>query len=384
MRPANRRTVLQTLAAGAVLGATEGCAKGAMRDPSAAWRDPGAGETDPRRFALAHAILAPNPHNRQPWLIELPGEDEIVFYFDTARRLPATDPFDRQLTIGCGGFLELLSIAASAKGLMAQLTPFPEGCGAETLDDRPVAHVRLVPGGAADPLFSYILARRTNRSTFDSRALTQSEIEAALPRTPPWTPPAGVGAVLGASRTGEARAEEIRRLMPAAFRREMATPVAHQESVALMRIGKHDIAEHRDGISLDFPGVEVLQAVGLINRQSLATPGAFAYERGLSLYDPLAKSAAGFVWIITQSGRLQELTAGRLYARMNLQATAQGIAMHPLSQALQEYPEMADLKAQMEAAVGLRAGQRLQMLARIGHAKPVPPAPRRGLQEHLR
>ena len=58
-----RRHVLQVLAAAPAL-ASAGCA--ATRDPAAAWRAPGLGERDPRRFALAHAILAPNPHFGAP------------------------------------------------------------------------------------------------------------------------------------------------------------------------------------------------------------------------------------------------------------------------------------------------------------------------------
>src|SRR4051812_27220592 len=97
-----RRTVLELLAGGGS-AAVAGCAPTAAGpDPIAAWRNPGAGERDPRRWVLAHAILAPNPHNRQPWLVELSGADEIVFYPDTARLLPATDPPNRQITVGCG------------------------------------------------------------------------------------------------------------------------------------------------------------------------------------------------------------------------------------------------------------------------------------------
>ncbi|MFN9847684.1 MAG: twin-arginine translocation pathway signal protein, partial [Alphaproteobacteria bacterium] len=97
-----RRNVLELLAAGSAAGALSGCASAGDVDPSAgdvdpiaAWRNPGAGEKDPRRWVLAHAILAPNPHNRQPWLVDLAGTDEIVFYADTSRLLPATDPPNR-------------------------------------------------------------------------------------------------------------------------------------------------------------------------------------------------------------------------------------------------------------------------------------------------
>jgi hypothetical protein len=48
---------------------------------------------DVRLDAFRHAILAPNPHNRQPWLIKLEGSDGALISCDLDRRLPETDPF---------------------------------------------------------------------------------------------------------------------------------------------------------------------------------------------------------------------------------------------------------------------------------------------------
>jgi hypothetical protein len=50
---------------------------------------------DIRLDAFRHAILAPNPHNRQPWLINFEGNDAATISCDLAKRLPDTDPFDR-------------------------------------------------------------------------------------------------------------------------------------------------------------------------------------------------------------------------------------------------------------------------------------------------
>ena len=47
---------------------------------------------DVRLDAFRHAILAPNPHNRQPWLIRLTGQDQAEIFCDLDRRLPQTDP----------------------------------------------------------------------------------------------------------------------------------------------------------------------------------------------------------------------------------------------------------------------------------------------------
>jgi hypothetical protein len=61
-----------------------------------------------------------------------------------------------------------------------------------------------------------------------------------------------------------------------------------------------------------------------------------------------------------------------------------GLAIHPWSQALQEYDAMADLYAEMRAFLAPPEGETVQMLVRIGYGEAVPPAPRRGVEPLLR
>jgi hypothetical protein len=70
---------------------------------------------------------------------------------------------------------------------------------------------------------------------------------------------------------------------------------------------------------------------------------------------------------------------------MQLQATAAGVDLHPLSQALQEFPEVQSPFLAVHRHLGLDpARQTVQMLARMGYAMaPVEPSPRRGLQAML-
>jgi hypothetical protein len=160
----NRRHAL------ALLAATPFAAScGAGPDAAASWRYPGAGQADPRRFALAHAILAPNPHNTQPWQVAFDDANGMTLYCDLERRLPFTDPNDRQITLGCGAFLELYRVAASSVGQFAEITFFPEGQPTPRLDERPIARVTFSPvaNAAPDPLFRFITERRTNRNVYD-------------------------------------------------------------------------------------------------------------------------------------------------------------------------------------------------------------------------
>ena len=162
----------------------------------------------------------------------------------------------------------------------------------------------------------------------------------------------------------------------------MTTPKPMQESVDLMRIGASEVAANPDGIELEGPLFAFGKLAGVINRRTLADPASEAFRQGVAMYEELARSARAFGWLTNaNAGRSDQIDAGRSYVRLNLKATELGLAVHPWSQSLQEYPEMADLYREVHGLVG--GGQRVQMLFRVGYARPVAPTPRWGLESHL-
>jgi hypothetical protein len=60
-----------------------------------------------------------------------------------------------------------------------------------------------------------------------------------------------------------------------------------------------------------------------------------------------------------------------------------GLAMHPMSQSLQEYLAMAPHFSAVRDLLGVSGDQRVQMLARVGVADMVPPAPRWPVETHV-
>lgn len=377
---ASRRRFVKVLGGGVILAAGAGLGLArcdAMPEEAvAAWGGPDPAEADVRRRLVAWAILAPNPHNRQPWLIDLREPGTIVLGCDRERRLPQTDPFGRQITIGCGAFLELLDLAASAEGLRAEIAYFPEGGHtAERIGAAPVARIRLAPAQRArDPLFDQIPHRRTNREAYDSVPHAEAAaLNAAL----------GDGAVRFGTAPDEPLRARLRRLTFEAWEIEAHTARTMQESVELMRVGADQIARNPDGIALHGPMFWWGRRLDLLTAQKIGDPSTAAFATGLDMFRKLHDSAAGFVWLATAANdRESQLRAGRAYARLNLAATARGLAMQPFSQALQEYPEMAGLRSELHRLLG--AGETtVQMLARVGRASPPGPAPRRPLREML-
>jgi hypothetical protein len=368
-----RRRDLFLFSAGGVLAATgAGSWWAATREPARAlapWHAAELDSRDPRIFAFAHAILAPNAHNRQPWLIRLIGEDRAELRCDLAKRLPQTDPFDRQIAIGFGCFLELARLAAAERGIRLEIEPFPEGEGQPRLDARPIARFRFVAdaGVARDPLFGQARIRRSLKEPFDVAKPVAPETLTRLLATPA----AGV-AVVGSIEP--ARVTALRDLTWRAWKIEAQTPAAFGESVDLMRIGKAEIERSPDGIDLGGPLFEGLNRVGLMTRTTLADPASTAFKEGWRAYEAMLASSMGFVWLTTPgNSRVEQLAAGTAHLRLNLAASALGLGFHPVSQALQEFPEMAPALAEASA---LAPGARVQMLSRIGYAPAVPPSPR--------
>lgn len=376
----SRRRFIATVGGGAVIAAGTGLAGFAVtRTPRAAlapWNEAGQ-FADPRRYALSYAILAPNPHNLQPWMVDLREPDVVTLLADPARRLPETDPFDRQLTIGLGCFLALMQIAASTQGYDTQIQLFPDGSDAELLSSRPVARVQFRSRTmAADPLFSQILMRRSTKEPFD---MTRAVDEAMVTTLDPAAEGVGFAGTVDATRVAT-----LRELIWQAFTVEYQTPATLQESIDLMRLGKSAINATPDGIDIGGMPLEALQRLGLLSHQSLATPGTFAYQTGLDMYQHMFAATPAFVWLTTaDNSRASQIAAGQAWLRLNLQTTRQGLALHPVSQCLQEYPEM-QVHYQRVHQLLANDGETVQMLGRLGYAATVPPTPRWSLDEKIR
>jgi hypothetical protein len=380
----DRRRFIRVAGGGIVLAAgVAGCSSALPPEAIAAWQGPGP-ETDLRRWILSYAILAPHSHNLQSWLVDLKTPGEIVLRCDLTRLLPETDPFSRQIMMSHGTFLELLDIAARERGQRAEITLFPEGAfGPDRVDQRPVARIRLAADASVrpDPLFAQIQRRRTNRSAYDLARPVSAEAWQAMAQ-------AAAGERLRFGYVGADSAEALARhraIANEAWRIELVTPRTILESFKVMRVGAAEVAQHRDGLTLMDPSVVWLTRLGLFDRSKAPAPDSYATTGQIDEFAAKLASTPGFLWIVSEGNdRATQVRAGRAYARAQLAATAHGVAMQPLSQALQEYPEQAGPYAQIHRLLDAATpGHTVQMWARAGHAPEVPPAPRRGLAAHV-
>ncbi len=389
-----RRSFMRLVGGGTVAAATlplVACSSAFPTEALTAWQGPG-NEPDLRRWALAHAILAPSPHNRQPWLADLREANAVSLFVDRTRLLPETDPWHRQIMIGQGTFIEALVLALQARGLAPVVTLFPEGeFKPRELDDRPVARVSWAPVGTAparDPLFTQLLRRCTAKVDYDTTRPVQPEALNAL-KAALTDPDVHFDASLDAARVAR-----LRTLCWESAQVELLTPRTIMESLRLTRVGPGEIALHRDGISINTLVPRIANAVGAFDREHPPEPGSTAYKQMMSRFEGHSRTAMGFVWLSTPterhavSGSLRsaEVNAGRAYMRLQLKATELGLQMHPMSQAPQEFAEMKTHYDELHRLLLGRAAteETVQMFCRIGHCAPTQHQPRRGVDAILR
>ena len=342
----------------------------------APWAAPGATETDPRLRALSWALLAPNPHNLQSWVADIREPGLIRLSVDLQRLLPATDPPNRQVLIGCGAFLELLCQAAAQQGQRAEVTLLPEGeYAAERVDARPFADVRLTADASVqpDPLFAAVPLRRTTRAPFgdqvpDARAL--AGLAAAAQRT---------GIALQSS-TATARVQRLRELAIAGYRVEFGNAAAWAESADFIRVGAAAVAAEPSGIPVTGTMAWFGRHLGMLDITALRRTDGVAAKSAIESSIEAANHTHAWAWLTSaDNSRRTQIEAGRAYMRTDLAAAQVGLAIHPNSQVLQEFDAMSTLYARFHAEVDVPQPARVQMFVRLGYAERPEPAPRRAL-----
>lgn len=377
--PVSRRFILASGGAAAavtVLGGWGVLSNPPLSKASAPWLSAGEGFSDPRLNALSYAILAPNPHNRQPWQFTLIDDDQIDITCDLGKRLPETDPNDRQITIGFGCMIELLRMACAEQGYTALTEEFPDGEGQPRLDQRRIANIRLRPDDAArDPLFQHSIARRSTKEPYEDRTVAQPEI-AALAQA--IQAPVEFGVTQNQN--------QLKRIADNAWQAwqiEQETPKTRRESIDLMRFGNDAVVAQPDGIDMGGAYLSAAHAVGILTPENLDTPGTMAYGSGFDLYRAMVDSTPHWVWLVTRADtRADQLASGRSWIRLNLAAQSNGLAVHPWSHALQEFPEMDEPYRELRQMVAPSGGT-VQMFARLGYGPQVPASPRWPLETKL-
>ncbi|WOO35197.1 hypothetical protein R2R35_15480 [Anaerocolumna sp. AGMB13020] len=327
---------------------------------------------DPRLKLTAHGLLAANSHNMQPWKIKLDKENSSVFYLyaDSSKTTPEVDPHARQMMITQGSFLEYLKIAGEKLGTPVTITLFPEGVYDEnnlsaSMDTYPVASITL--GKAAPkntPLYDGIFLPDTNRGIY-SPTLPSAAAVSLLTDTQEYS---GISAYLYQAPD---QVQSIGQIAMDAAVIEGNTKRVMKETEEIFRANEYQKNKYRYGFSVEGQGSKGIMKHFLQAAVTLfpsMNSGKAQTDNFMNSTRTSIENTPSYLLLTTKdNSRISQVEAGMLYSSCILKAHNLGLAMQPLSQALEEYTEMISVYEKIHSQYG--NGDTIQMLLRVGYPK---------------
>ncbi len=303
---------------------------------------------------LYHSALAPSGHNTQPWRVTLHSPWEWTLGSDPSRWLPRVDPDNRETLLSIGCFLENLIQAAAAKGygvthkfltedprepdlleLRLHPCPFPP----------PTPDLNAVPSLSPDQLLERMAARRTVRTHFLDRELSTAHVNQLAALVPKGRLHYFPMASPHAQCMAQAAVDNL-------IRQTTDSP-AMEETAAWTRLKTAEALAHRDGLTPD--SMEITGLAGFYVRHFMDmedVKGRSWKEKTVETIRRQAVQGAGYLVITSRShSPTQWIKAGRRFQRIALAAMEYKLALHPMSQTLEEPMGQQELKAHHSMAM---------------------------------
>ncbi|MGB5809595.1 MAG: hypothetical protein WBG86_03640, partial [Polyangiales bacterium] len=166
---------------------------------------------------------------------------------------------------------------------------------------------------------------------------------------------------------------------------EVNDEALYDETRDWFRFSKRAIREHGDGLSINTAGLTGFSA-GTANM--FLSARNFHKEKNraryLETFGKTIDTSRGLLTLTSEENTMRAwIEAGRVYVRVQLAADAMGLRLHPVSQVLQEYPQMDALRVRFEALLGVEAPAKVQMLVRVGRSATPGLSPRRPLSDMM-
>jgi len=310
------------------------------------------------------ASLAPSGHNTQPWTVRILEPKHWVIGSDKRRWLTAVDPENRELLLGIGAFIENLVITAGTFGYEVDIQII-----AKSPMDLEIADIRLKKGNPVDFPIEKIKQRRTVRSGFtdqeikteDLKYIAKHEVKSCtLINVPsshsfyfPNKSPQGKYLLEGTIEANRIQA----------FR-----DPAQEELANWIRWTNKEAKQYRNGLtpeSMGIKGIGGLFVRNFYDRQSVLKKSF--RDQTVDIVAKQVKTCGG--WLVVTSGDSNIRTLiehGRVYENMLLKIREKMIAVHPMTQMLEEEA----WKNKIAKELGITG--EVQWILRIGYLQSYP------------
>jgi len=307
------------------------------------------------------ASLAPSSHNTQPWTVKIVEPKHWIIGTDRKRWLPIVDPENREMLLSIGAFIENLALAAGTYGYGVDMEMI-----AKNRTDTEIADIRLKKAKTVDFPLEKIRKRRTVRSGYadqeikaeDLKYITKHEAKfCTLPNMPsphsfyfPNNSPKG---------------KYLQEGTIAANRSQAFRDPAQEELANWIRWSNKEAKQFRNGLtpgSMEIKGFAGWYVRNFYNRESVLKKSF--REQTVDIASKQVKTCGGWLLVTSADSKIPTLIEyGRVFENMVLKIREKMIAIHPMSQILEDDP----WKKQISKELGVTG--EVQWVLRVGYLK---------------
>ena len=300
------------------------------------------------------ASLAPSGHNTQPWEIRVIESGKWMLGSVRQRWLPGVDPANRELMLSIGAFLKNLEIAADIKGYSAEIDIL-------SIDpqDNSIAEITLKKARPSSLNMEKVISRCTVRngllserlSTADYSFITNSNKDDFLyiPR-------------------GSKEASYLENSTIEANRTQANREPAWEELSNWIRWSNSEARKNRNGLTpaaMDIRGLAGWFVRHFYNKKTVLTDDF--RKKSIEMVKEQVSIYGGWIIITSQKSDIASLiSTGSKFQDMLLNIREKMIAIHPMTQMLEEVPFKDTI------AKDLGIVKKVQFILRTGYLKKYP------------
>jgi len=306
---------------------------------------------------LYYASLAGSSHNSQPWKAEVFGEDSILVFADTSRKLTVVDSISRELYISVGAFIENLRLAASCYGYETniKILACPEGSSG------PVASITLAKSKEKkeEAILNEIKLRTTLRTPFDTLPIKQSD----------WSTLVSVdSSSIHYFAATSAQGKFIRQKESEAYTQQAKSKKAQDELAGWIRFSNKDVKQKQDGLTTEGMGITGIGGFVVRNffKPEDSKKTSFV-SQGIDKTNLQVGNCGGWIVITRQVENIENwINTGILYQAIHLKCRKMNIGFHPMNQLIEE----AGFESEANTYLGING--KIMLIARIGYVNDYP------------
>lgn len=301
------------------------------------------------------ASLAPSGHNTQPWFIKYLKPYHWIIGNDKTKWLPSVDPTQRETILSIGAFVQNLEYAANSFGYNCQFNVLATSNQAENVMDVQLYKV--------DNPFKFdiqkIKQRRTVRSNYLPDALKKEDVSYLMNDELDF-----MHFLPNTSKEYQYLNEQTIE----ANRLQSYRDAAQKELSDWIRFSSKDAEKYGDGLTMASMELNGIPAWVLRNYydKSKVMEQAFR-EQSIDTAMKQVSQSAGWLLITSKDNEVTTLLeTGKRMQRLFLKVREKGIALHPMTQILEES------KTQKSVNQSIGISDTIQFILRMGYVKNYP------------